>query len=30
VALSHERYCSASIMLAKSVDITHSHEVVEA
>jgi putative redox protein len=30
VALSHERYCSASIMLAKSVNITHSHEVVEA
>jgi len=30
VALSHEKYCSASIMLAKTVAITTSHEVVAA
>ena len=30
VALSHEKYCSASIMLAKTVDITTSFEVLEA
>jgi putative redox protein len=30
VALSHEKYCSASIMLAKTADITTSFEVVEA
>ena len=29
VALSHERYCSASIMLAKTAEITTSHEVIE-
>jgi putative redox protein len=29
VAMSHEKYCSASIMLAHSVDITTSFEVVE-
>jgi putative redox protein len=29
VALSHERYCSATIMLAKTAKITTSHEVVE-
>lgn len=28
VKLSAEKYCSASIMLAKSVEITHSYEVV--
>ena len=28
IALSHERYCSASIMLAKTAEITTSHEVV--
>ena len=28
IALSHERYCSASIMLAKTAQITTSHEVV--
>lgn len=28
VALSHEKYCSASIMLSKTADITVSHEVV--
>lgn len=27
VKLSAEKYCSASIMLAKSVEITHSFEV---
>ena len=30
VALSHEKYCSASIMLGKMADITTSFEVVEA
>jgi putative redox protein len=28
VELSAEKYCSASIMLSKSVDITHDYEVV--
>ena len=28
IALSHERYCSASIMLARTAQITTSHEVV--
>jgi len=27
--LSAEKYCSASIMLAKSVQITHDFEIVE-
>lgn len=30
VKLSAEKYCSASIMLAQSVDITHEIEIVEA
>jgi len=30
IALSHEKYCSATIMLAKTAEITTSHEVVEA
>lgn len=30
VALSHEKYCSASIMLAKTAEITTSVELVEA
>ena len=30
VAMSHEKYCSASIMLAKTAEITTSFEVVEA
>ena len=30
IALSHERYCSASIMLAKTAAITTSFELVEA
>lgn len=29
VTLSAEKYCSASIMLGKAVDITHSFEIVE-
>ena len=28
VQLSAEKYCSASIMLGKTADITHSHEIV--
>lgn len=28
VELSAEKYCSASIMLAKTADITHSYEIV--
>ena len=30
VALSHEKYCSATSMLAKTADITVSHELVAA
>lgn len=30
IALSHERYCSASIMLGKTAAISTSHEVVAA
>jgi putative redox protein len=30
VALSHEKYCSASIMLSKTAEITTSFEVVDA
>jgi len=30
IALSHERYCSASIMLAKTAQITTSFEIVES
>jgi putative redox protein len=30
IALSHERYCSASIMIGKTAEITSSFEVVEA
>ena len=29
VQLSHEKYCSATAMLAKTADITHSVEIVE-
>jgi len=29
VAMSHDKYCSATIMLAKTADITTSFEVVE-
>jgi len=28
--LSHEKYCSASIMLGKTAEITHDFEIVEA
>ena len=30
VKLSHEKYCSASIMLAHSVEMTHSFEVIDS
>jgi putative redox protein len=30
VALSHEKYCSATAMLAKTAEIVVSHEVVDA
>ena len=30
IALSHEKYCSASIMLAKTAEIVTSHEIVAA
>ena len=30
IALSHEKYCSASIMLAKTAEIATSHEIVVA
>ncbi len=30
IALSHERYCSASIMLAKTAEITTSFELLDA
>ena len=30
VALSHDKYCSASAMLAKTATITHDFEIVEA
>lgn len=30
VKLSHEKYCSASIMLAATVEMTHSVEIIEA
>jgi putative redox protein len=29
IKLSHEKYCSASIMLGKTAEITHSFEIVE-
>jgi putative redox protein len=29
IALSHDKYCSASIMLGKTADITTSFEVVQ-
>jgi putative redox protein len=28
IELSHEKYCSATAMLAKTAEITHSHEIV--
>lgn len=30
IAMSHEKYCSATAMLAKTAQITTSHEIVEA
>ena len=30
VALSHDKYCSATVMLGKTADITVSHEIVPA
>jgi putative redox protein len=30
IALSHEKYCSATIMLAKTAEITTTHEIVAA
>jgi putative redox protein len=30
IAMSHEKYCSASIMLAKTAEISTSFEVLEA
>jgi putative redox protein len=30
IAMSHEKYCSASIMLAKTVEISTSFELIEA
>jgi putative redox protein len=29
IKLSHEKYCSASIMLEKTAELTHSFEIVE-
>lgn len=29
IKLSHEKYCSASIMLGKTAEITHDYEIVE-
>jgi putative redox protein len=29
IAMSHDKYCSASVMLAKTADITTSFEVFE-
>jgi putative redox protein len=28
IAMSHEKYCSATIMLAKTAEVTTSHEVI--
>jgi putative redox protein len=30
IRLSHEKYCSASIMLGKTAEITHDYEIQEA
>ena len=30
IELSHERYCSATIMLGKTAEITTSHEILQA
>jgi putative redox protein len=28
IKLSHQKYCSASIMLGKTAEITHDYEIV--
>jgi putative redox protein len=30
IALSHDKYCSATVMLGKTAEVTTSFEVVEA
>jgi len=30
IALSHEKYCSATIMLGRTAEVVTSHEVIEA
>jgi putative redox protein len=30
ITLSHDKYCSASIMLAKTAELSHSFEIVES
>jgi putative redox protein len=30
IELSHDKYCSATIMLSKTAEITHSFEIIEA
>jgi putative redox protein len=30
IAMSHDKYCSATIMLAKTAEVTTSFEIVEA
>lgn len=29
ISLSHDKYCSASLMLAKSAELSHSFEIIE-
>ena len=29
IALSHEKYCSASIMMEKTAELTHSYEIID-
>jgi putative redox protein len=29
IKLSHEKYCSASIMLEKTAELTHSFEIID-
>jgi putative redox protein len=30
IELSHTKYCSASVMLAKTAELTHSYEIIES
>ena len=30
IRLSHDKYCSATIMLGRTAEITHDHEIIEA